>query len=73
MATFSTKNWNKGTPERWRNIGDALLVCIPLFTGFVTQSPLPESTQQWVIFIGNIVLVGGKFLTKLFGESESHE
>jgi hypothetical protein len=70
MKGISHTNWNKPTPARWRNIGDALLVSIPLLTGFIMQSPLPEGAKSWLIFLSNLALVGGKFVTKLFGEDK---
>lgn len=69
-TTFNTENFNKPTPMRWRNIGDALLVSIPLLDLTISQSPLPESAKIWIKFIGGILLVGGKFLTKLFHDDK---
>ena len=66
---FSASNWNRPTPAKWRAVGDALLVAIPLLTGFVMQSPLPDGAKSWVVFIANIALVAGKFITKFFGEA----
>jgi len=66
--SLSVKNWNRPTPAKWRNTGDALLFAIPLLTLTISQSPLPEGAKAWATFISNLLLVIGKFVTKFFGE-----
>ena len=66
MTTFKTENWNKGTPARWRNIGDAMIVLGSGLGLIVATLPLPDSTKVWVIAGIGVIGTIGKFLIKLF-------
>jgi len=68
MTTFKKNNWNKGTPKRWRNFGDALLVLGSGLSSIVVVIPIPPDMKVWIIAITTILTTAGKFLTKLFND-----
>jgi hypothetical protein len=69
-TTFNAKNWNKSTPPKWRNIGDALLALSVAVNSAIVILPIPEPIKIWVMASSTIVGGLGKFLTKLFNDSE---
>lgn len=66
-TSFSTKNWTKPTPKKWRDIGDALLAISIAITGTVAPLPIPDNIKVYIIAGANLIGGIGKFLTKLFG------
>ena len=66
--TFKTENWNKPTPARWRNTGDAIMVLGAGLTAMFAALPLTDETKLWILPIVGIATPIGKFLTKLFAE-----
>jgi hypothetical protein len=72
MTTFKLTNWKKPTPQKWRNIGDALLLAIPVITASLEMLPIPGSVKPFLMVACNLLLVTGKFLTKLTHEDNNH-
>jgi len=64
MTTIKTSNYNKSTPKRWRDVGDALLVAIPVITASIEMLPIPQQLRPFLLVGCNLLLVLGKFLTK---------
>jgi len=67
-TTFKTENWNKGTPIKWRNIGDAMLALGSGLGVILASLPLPTNTKVWVVAGVGLLSTIGKFLTKLFSD-----
>jgi len=65
-TTFRFENWNKGTPPKWRNIGDALLGLSVAVSTAIAIVPIPEPVKIWIMAGSTLVGGIGKFLTKLF-------
>ena len=66
--SFKTKNWNKSTPPRWRNIGDAIMILGAGLIAMFTALPLSDELKLWILPIVGISIPIGKFLTKLFSD-----
>lgn len=66
--TFKAENWNKGTPVKWRNIGDLLLILGQGINGIVISLPIPPQAKIWIIASSTLLTTAGKFLTKLFSD-----
>ena len=65
--TFKKANWNKGTPKKWRDIGDALLLLGTGLNAIIIAIPIPPQVKIWAIAGTTLLTTAGKFLTKLFG------
>jgi hypothetical protein len=71
---YKPSNWNKPTPAKWRNIGDALLVLGLGMNALVMVAPIHNTeVKDWMVFIFGSVAILGKFATKLFGHDEPTE
>jgi len=66
--TFKTENWNKSTPKKWRNIGDALLILSSGMCAVISASPFSPEIKLWIITIFGVLAPIGKFITKLFSD-----
>lgn len=67
-TSFKTCNYSKPTPKKWRRIGDACILTIPLLQGTIQSSPLNADTKAWIITFTGLILVGAKFVTNFFTE-----
>ena len=67
----SLKNWNRKTPAKWRNIGDAILILGGGLSLLFGGLPLPAGFKLWALPIAGFLTPLGKFFTKLFGEDEN--
>jgi len=68
MTTIKRKNWNKPTPKKWRDIGDAALALSAAISGAIATLPLPDEIKIIALPILNIIGAAIKFLTKLTHE-----
>ncbi len=68
--TFRFMNFNKPTPQKWRDFGDALLV-VGLLSPTVASLPLTDNAKIWTMAVVNTIVIIGKFITKLFHD-ENH-
>lgn len=68
MTTVKKDNWNKPTPKKWRDIGDAALALSAALTGLITSLPLPDQFKLIALPVLNVLAAGIKFLTKLTHE-----
>jgi hypothetical protein len=68
MTTVKTSNWNKPTPKKWRDIGDAALgLCAALSAG-IAAVPIPDNIKIWILPVLNLIGAAIKFLTKFTHE-----
>ena len=70
MTSFKKNNWNRSTPKKYRNLGDALLVLGSGLNGIILSLPIDSEIKVWIIAITSIISTIGKFLTKLFTEEK---
>jgi hypothetical protein len=68
MTTVKRSNWNKPTPKKWRDIGDAALALSAAVSGAITALPLPDGFKLIALPIVNLIGAAIKFLTKLTHE-----
>ena len=62
------EKYKSPTPVKWRKIGDSVLVGTSGMSAIMMGAPLPEHVTIWLIFVLNVVGVGGKVLTNFFHE-----
>lgn len=65
----SLNNWDKPSNKKLKLIADIMLYSLPLLITCVTQMPISEVTQKWIIVSINIAIVGFKAVTKFTSES----
>lgn len=65
-----TEKYTAPTPVKWRKIGDSVLVGTSGMSAIMMGAPLPEHVTIWLIFVLNVVGVGGKVITNFFHEEK---
>ena len=60
-------NYYEPTPKKWRQIGDFLLIMIPVCSGVIQGAPnLTSDEKYWWLAGCTLLLTIGKFMTNLF-------
>ena len=73
MTTFKISNIKKKTHKKWKMIADIALYALPLLTGIVTQMPVSDSLQKWILVILNVSIVAFKALSKFTTDENTNE
>lgn len=64
------KNYKAPTPDKWRKIGDSLLIISIGLDGIVATLPIPEKVKIWIMAIISVMGVAGKFLTNFYAPKD---
>lgn len=64
-------NYKKVTPDRWRQIGDSILLAQAGLTGIIMTLPVSDNAKVWAIAIVNFLGIIGKIMTNFSAKKDN--